>query len=145
MRRLTAAVMLVIAMSGISAGPAVGSGDPGPFTILIDRRGGSPAEREKLYQGRMGILLTNASDSLLYLQWRLLNGLEVGSEVGATLTASCCDVSPGFGPDDAVAVWSKATALVPEVPPAPAWISTDLPGPDYTRTPIASATRSPRR
>lgn len=135
MRRLAAALMSVLVLSGLLTEPAAGSGDPGPSTVFIDRRGGNPAERARLYKGKMGVLLTNASDGLLYLQWRLMNGLEVGDAAGATLNDSCCDVRDSNGPDDGVFGWTKATALVPGATQAPGWITTELRGPDYTRIP----------
>lgn len=134
MRRLTAALLVLVA-SSVGTVPATGSGDPGPFTVLVDRHGGSPEEREHLYEGRMGVLITSASDSLLYLQWRLLNGLEVGNKVGPTLTASCCDEPDHLGEDDGVIGWAKATRLVPGIAAAPEWLPTGLPGPRYTEIP----------
>lgn len=135
MRRLAAALVPMLVLSGLVTAPALGSGDPGPVTTFVDRRGGSPAERSQLYKGRMGVLLTNASDGILYLQWRLMNGLEVGEAAGTTLNARCCDIGDGDGPDDGVSRWSSATALVPGVASASGWIPTELPGPDYTYIP----------
>ncbi len=135
MRRLAAAFVSVLALSGLLTGPASGSGDPGPSTIFIDREGGTAAERAQLYKGRVGVLHTTASDGLLYLQWRLLNGLPVGQKAGEALNASCCDMPVNSGADTGVYGWADATRLVSGGTPAPAWIPTELPGPRYTRIP----------
>ena len=83
----------------------------------------------------MGVLLTNSSDGLLYLQWRLMSGLEVGQEAGTTLNRSCCGLPTMGGAEDGVASWANATKLVPGLPPASVWIATELRGPNYTSIP----------
>ena len=113
MRRLAPALAMALALVGLGGAPALGSGDPGPLTVFIDRHGGDPAERAALYRGHMGVLLAKESDGLLYLQWRLINGLAVGEPAGATLNRPCCDLPTSGGPDDGVAGWAKATLLVP--------------------------------
>jgi hypothetical protein len=135
MRRLAATLMSMLVLSGLVTAPALGSGDPGPFTTFIDRHGGTPQERTRLYKGHMGVLLTNGSNGLLYLQWRLMNGLEVGEATGGSLNASCCDIGSGTGPGDGTYAWSAATQLVPSASPMSGWVPTELRGPDYTWIP----------
>jgi hypothetical protein len=135
MKRWSALAMTAFALLGLSGAPALGSGDMGPAITLIDVHGGSDAERAALYRGQMGVLHTDASDGLLYLQWRLLNGLRVGEPAGAALNRPCCDLPTRGGEDDGVAGWAKTTLLVPDVAHPDSWISTELPGPDYTSIP----------
>lgn len=134
MRTLGAALIVLTALC-LNAPPAAGSGDPGPYAVLIDRKGGSPAERDQLYRGQMGVLHTSASEQLLFLQWRLLNGLEVGSAAGATLSARCCDRPVSNGLHDGVFAWIEATRLVPGTPPPELYIATERPGPNYSWIP----------
>lgn len=65
--RRRAAVVVALVLSGLVARPALGSGDAGPVTVLINRHGGTLPERERLYRGRMGVLYTSAPDGVLYL------------------------------------------------------------------------------
>jgi hypothetical protein len=116
----------------LAASPVFGSGDPGPFPLFISSRGGSPAELERLFAGRLGIVTARSPEPLLYLDWRLLHGLEVGPVAGAALTTPCCDERQSFGPHEGVNGWLEARALVPGVAESPYYLPTERPGPDYT-------------
>ncbi|MEO7827075.1 MAG: hypothetical protein ABIR60_08050, partial [Allosphingosinicella sp.] len=110
-----------------------GSADPGPYPIFVDRNGGSsPAERARLFGGRLGVLTTRSPDPLLYLDWRLLHGLAVGPAAGAALTTPCCGEPAALGPHDGAYGWLEARSLVPGVAVSPDYIATERSGPDYT-------------
>jgi hypothetical protein len=130
-RRIAFAALL--AGAAISGGPVFGSADPGPYPIFIDRSGGSnPAERTRLFAGRLGMVTAQSPEPLLYLDWRLLHGLAVGPAVGTALTTPCCGEQASLGPHDGVYGWLEARAIVPNVAESPYYISTERSGPDYT-------------
>jgi hypothetical protein len=127
------AFAMMLAGAAMWAGPVLGSADPGPFPIFIDRSGGSsPAERAQLFGGRLGVLTANSPEPLLYLDWRLLHGLPVGSAAGTALTTPCCGEAASLGPNDGVYGWMDARKIVPDVAESPDYISTERSGPDYT-------------
>ncbi|HEU0098434.1 MAG TPA: hypothetical protein VFQ67_06615 [Allosphingosinicella sp.] len=127
-----AALAAAAAMSG---SPVFGSADPGPYPIFIDRGGGSPAERTRLFGGRLGMVTARSPEPLLYLDWRLLHGLAVGPAAGAALTAPCCGEPASLGPGDGVYGWLDARAIVPEAGQSPSYLPTERSGPDYTSIP----------
>jgi hypothetical protein len=115
------------------AGPLFGSADPGPFPIFIDRDGGTkPAERTRLFDGRLGMLTARSPEPLLYLDWRLLHGLAVGPAAGTALTTPCCGEPPSLGPNDGMYGWLEARKIVDGVEDSPYYIATERSGPDYT-------------
>ena len=123
----------LLAGAAVWASPVFGSADPGPFPIFIDRKGGTgPAERTRLYQGRPGLVMARSPQPLLYLDWRLLHGLEVGPEAGAALTAPCCGEPPSLGPNDGIYGWLDARKIVPEGEGSGDYIPTERGGPNYT-------------
>ncbi len=135
MKRLAIALLTTIVASLLATQPVRASGaDFGPYSF-IDRHGGSPEEQARLYRGKMGMFLPAASDSLLYLQWRLMNGLDVGPVAGAALNAPCCDIGDPNKPWDDMVAWTEAIRLVPGADTSKTWIATELPGPDYTQIP----------
>jgi hypothetical protein len=134
MRRRTAFAALAAGIA-LASTPVFGSGDPGPFPLYIDRNGGSPAELQRLFAGRLGVVTARSPRPLLYLDWRLLHGLEVGAVAGRALTSPCCGEPANLGPHDGVYGWLEARAIVPDVPESPYYITTDRPGPDYTVIP----------
>lgn len=127
------ALLAAVAMWG---GPVFGSADPGPYPIFVDRNGGSsPAERARLFGGRLGVLTARSPTPLLYLDWRLLHGLAVGPAAGTALTTPCCGEPPALGPHDGAYGWLEARAIVPGVAASPDYIATERSGPDYTSVP----------
>jgi len=127
------AFALLLAGAGMSGSPVFGSADPGPFPIFIDRSGGtSPAEKARLFGGRLGVLTTTSAEPLLYLDWRLLHGLPVGPAVGTALTTPCCGEPASLGPHDGVYGWMEARSIVAEEGDSPGYIPTERSGPDYT-------------
>ncbi|MET1112169.1 MAG: hypothetical protein ABWX67_11645 [Allosphingosinicella sp.] len=132
MRRGVAFAALLAGVA-MAATPLFGSADPGPFPIFIDRSGGSsPAERARLFDGRLGILTTTSAEPLLYLDWRLLHGLAVGPAAGKALTTPCCGEPASLGPHDGVYGWLEARAIVAEGANTAGYIPTERSGPDYT-------------
>jgi hypothetical protein len=122
-----------LAGAAMWGGPVFGSADPGPFPIFIDRNGGSgPAERARLFNGRLGMVTATSPEPLLYLDWRLLHGLDVGPAVGTALTTPCCGEPASLGPHDGVYGWLEARAIVPGVGESPNYLPTERAGPDYT-------------
>jgi hypothetical protein len=133
MRGRIAFAALAAGAAAIWAGPVFGSADPGPYPILIDRGGGNgPAERARLFGGRLGMLYARSAKPLLYLDWRLLHGLDVGPAAGTALTSPCCGEPPSLGPNDGVYGWMEARSIVPDALPSPPYIPTERSGPDYT-------------
>ncbi|HEX8448380.1 MAG TPA: hypothetical protein VF652_02205, partial [Allosphingosinicella sp.] len=124
---------MAAAAAAIGGGPVFGSADPGPYPILIDRGGGNgPAERARLFAGRLGMLYARSPEPLLYLDWRLLHGLAVGPAAGTALTSPCCGEASSLGPNDGVYGWMEARSIVPDALPSPPYIPTERSGPDYT-------------
>lgn len=132
-RRVAFAALL--AGTALWGSPVLGSADPGPYPIFIDREGGTPAERARLFQGRLGVLTARSPKPLLYLNWRLLHGLAVGPAAGTALTTPCCGERTSLGPNDGVYGWLEARKIVPAVAESPYYIPTERSGPDYTSIP----------
>jgi hypothetical protein len=127
------AIAALLAAAATWGGPLFGSADPGPFPIFIDRSGGtSPAERARLFGGRLGVVTARSPEPLLYLDWRLLHGLAVGPVAGTALTTPCCGEPASLGPHDGVYGWLEVRAIVPEIGESPNYIPTERSGPDYT-------------
>jgi hypothetical protein len=124
-----------MALASLIAAPAFGSGGPDPSPVYIDRHGGTPAELARLFAGRLSVVTAQSPDSLLYLDWRLLHGLEVGAEAGAALTTPCCDADSKFEPGRGVYGWFEVRKLVPGMPESEYFIATDRHGPDYMAMP----------
>jgi hypothetical protein len=125
--------VLAAGAAAIWAGPVFGSADPGPYPIFIDRGGGNgPAERSRLFEGRLGMVTAASAKPLLYLDWRLLHGLAVGPAAGAALASPCCGEPASLGANDGVYGWLDARAIVPDVAQSPHYIPTERSGPDYT-------------
>ncbi|HYI41988.1 MAG TPA: hypothetical protein VE053_16890 [Allosphingosinicella sp.] len=123
----------LLAGAALWGGPVFGSADPGPYPIFIDRAGGAgPAEKARLFGGRLGMLTARSPRPLLYLDWRLLHGLDVGPSAGTALTTSCCGEPASLGPNDGIYGWAEARKIVPGVPESPYYIPTERSGPDYT-------------
>jgi hypothetical protein len=123
--------LITFALLALGCAPARASGpDPLPYSF-IHNRGGEAAERARLYQGHMGVLLPTGSDGRLYLQWRLMNGLGINPAVGDTLNRRCC--ASGGWPDsgDSIDAWISAVGRVTGVKSSDTWISTDRPGTEY--------------
>ncbi|HEV2817271.1 MAG TPA: hypothetical protein VGW40_08655 [Allosphingosinicella sp.] len=119
-------------LCGLCAVPAFGSGGPPAVPQYIDHHGGTAAELDRLYRGRAGLVMVRSHAPMLYLQWRLLHGLEVGREAGQALAPPpCCDESAGAAPYRDP--WQEARALVVGAPDSPSYVALDRPGPDYTR------------
>ncbi|WP_420138513.1 hypothetical protein [Sphingomonas sp.] len=130
MMRLAASLMTFVLLA-LAALPANASGpDPLPYSF-IHNRGGEAADRARLYRGHMGVLLPTGSDARLYLQWRLMNGLDVDPAVADTLNRRCC--ASGGWPDsgDSIDKWLSAVGQVTGVKPSETWIATDRPGTEY--------------
>lgn len=125
----------LLAGAAMSGSPVFGSADPGPYPIFIDRGGGSPAERARLFDGRLGVVTARSPEPLLYLDWRLLHGLAVGPAAGAALTAPCCGEPASLGPNDGVYGWLETRKIVPEATQSPYYLATERSGPDYTSIP----------
>ena len=134
MKRWAAAA--AVALIGIGITSARGSGGPdGPMLRYIDSDGGTPSERARLYGGRLGVIQTSSPEPLLYLEWRLLNGLQVGAEAGAALSTECCTATTSTAPNDGVFGWIAAVRQVPNAPYVSDYLATERPGPDYTTIP----------
>lgn len=133
MKRARMALATALAGAAMWAGPVFGSADPGPFPIFIDRTGGTgPAERTRLFEGRLGMVTATSPEALLYLDWRLLHGLAVGPAAGTALTSPCCGEPASLGPHDGVYGWLEARSGVPATGDSPNYIPTERAGPDYT-------------
>ncbi len=110
---------IILALGLLLAAPAAfasGGGLSIPWTI--DPYGGSPAEQDSFYNGNVGVLMNRAPWARLFAGWRLLHGLPVGAQAGATLAVPCCDGSMTAS-DDAVNAWIAARAAVPDAKPIP--------------------------
>lgn len=133
-RRLAGALAALL----ISAGAARASGPGTLEPWYIDAFGGDKADRAKLYDGRLGIVMARTPKPQLYIAWRLLHGRKVGAKAGEALSIPCCDppwrydydLRDGKGPEG----WLAARAKAPGVT-AIAYIDTERSGPDYTTIP----------
>jgi len=86
-------IILILWLFVPCAALASGGGYSLPWTL--DPYGGTPAEQAAFYQGNQGILMGRAPWPRLFAAWRMLRGLPVGWDAGATLALPCC------GPDSA--------------------------------------------
>jgi hypothetical protein len=133
-------MVVPMVLAGLGAGAALACGGPEPAPLYVERHGGTSAELSALYRGRLGIVTAGSPPSLLYLDWRLLHGLEIGDEAGPKLSAPCCapvstGESPAPQPRTGADAWFDARALVAGAPPIPSYIATERPGPDYSTIP----------
>jgi hypothetical protein len=103
----------IAAAALVPAAPALGSGDPIAGPTYVDERGGTPAERERFFAGRVGVVLVTGTDGMLFANWRLLHGLPVGSAAGARLARKCCDFQAYGVENKGAARWVEARKLVP--------------------------------
>lgn len=124
MNRGAGAMAAVAALAALGAAPALGSGGPAVTPLYVVSDGGSPAELARLYAGRQGVVLADSPDHLLYLNWRLLHGLEVGAAAGTALSGPCCD-APFAGEHEGVYGWLDARAIVPGVAASPDYLPTE--------------------
>lgn len=120
----------MLAAAALLSGSASGSGGPPPQPDYVTANAHQPIDRAALAAGRVGIAKGNAPEPILYLYWRLLNGL--GSSVDATnaLATPCC----GARQDKSYA-WLEARHAVPGAAPDLYYIATERPGPNYTSIP----------
>jgi hypothetical protein len=133
MKKAWVAIAAALAGAALWGGPVFGSADPGPFPIFIDRGGGvGPAERARLFDGRLGMVTASSPEPLLYLDWRLLHGLAVGPAAGTALTSPCGGEPASLGPHDGVYGWLEARSIVTAAGDPPNYIPTERAGPDYT-------------
>jgi hypothetical protein len=107
----------------LATGPAFASGGEEIAPWALDAYGGPPAEQDAFYSGNIGVLLGQAPWARLFGAWRLLHGLPVGKEAGATLARRCCEQSPERL-SDAVSAWETARQSVPGVA-AQSYLETD--------------------
>jgi hypothetical protein len=128
MRRVAIAAAVV---SAIAPSSTFGSGDPPPSIGYVFAEPQDAAERDALGRGELGIVKTAASDALLYLDWRLLNGLRVGRPAADALADPCCGERTNATYD-----WLEARSEVLGGTDGPFSIATERPGPNYTSTPV---------
>ena len=57
----------------------------------VDAFAGETADLNRLYDGRVGLVMAQSPEALLMMDWRLLHGLPVGRTAGAALSIPCCD------------------------------------------------------
>jgi len=137
MVRRVAAFAVAMALAAPGAALASGPGVIGPW--YVDPFGGGAADLQRVYDGRLGIVMARASKPQLYMAWRLLHGQRVGREAGAALSIPCCDASadwryaPEMG-ETGMHAWLDARKLVPLAPELER-IDTERAGPDYTSIP----------
>lgn len=113
---------------------AIGSGDPGPLIDYVTSHALHPIDRAAFAAGRVGIVKPSAPESVRYLDWRLLTGLEGGAAAADALTTPCCGDR-----QDLTGVWLEARRAVPGVSTELAWIATERQGPNYTAIPTCFA------
>lgn len=135
-RRLPALGLALAAV--MVCGPAAASGPGTVSPWYVDQFGGEAGDLAKLYAGRQGVVMARAPRPMLYLNWRLLHGQQVGEVAGRALSIPCCD-PPGrwnyeTQPERGVQAWLTARKIVPDIPVID-WIETEREGPDYTSIP----------
>lgn len=118
------------------AEPALGSGDPIAGPTYIDERGGTPAEIERFFAGRAGVVLVAGTDGMLFANWRLLHGLPVGSSAGAKLAKRCCTMEAYGEERRGVEGWLKARELVAGSPEIDSYLRLGRVTEDYVYQPI---------
>ncbi|WP_100207650.1 hypothetical protein [Sphingomonas elodea] len=122
-----AATACVVVLGGSQAS---GSGDPGPILDYVTSHALRPIDRAAFAAGTVGIVKPSAPPAVRYLDWRLLTGLETGSDAVEALATPCC----GDG-QDLTGVWLEARRQVPGIDGELYWISTERQGPNYTSIP----------
>ncbi len=121
-------ITMVLAATVVT--PALGSGGPPPRPGYVWADPQDGAEVAALGRGRLGIVKGATTDALLYLDWRLLNGLPVGQAAATALAAPCCGTR-----ESGVSTWLDARRTMPPSGEATYWISTERQGPNYTTIP----------
>jgi len=108
----------LILLVGLVLFPPAAIASGGGFSIpwTVDPYGGTPQEQAAFYDGNLGILLNRAPWPRLFAAWRMLHGMAVGAEAGATLALPCCGTSFG-GAGDSVQAWVQARKAVPDMDP----------------------------
>ncbi|QHL92003.1 hypothetical protein GVO57_13985 (plasmid) [Sphingomonas changnyeongensis] len=122
-----AAAACVAALAGTRAS---GSGDPGPILDYVTSHALHPIDRAAFAAGNVGIVKPSAPAAVRYLDWRLLTGLETGTDAARALTTPCCGDW-----QDLTGVWLEARRQVPGLEADYYWVSTERQGPDYTSIP----------
>ena len=127
------ATAAMLALLGADAARASGPGTVTPWAI--DRFGGERADRARLYDGQLGVVMARSPRPQLYMAWRLLHGQKVGQVAGEALSIPCCDPPWRwtYAPRDNVGAdgWLKARKAVPGLTDI-TYISTDRDGANYT-------------
>ncbi len=121
-------VALVLALVGPRV---IASGGPPPTPHYVLSSPQDAAERTALAEGRIGIVKADASEALLYLDWRALNGLRVGKAAADALASPCCGQPPSRTMQD----WITARRQVPGAQADIYYVPTERQGPDYTTIP----------
>ncbi len=141
MRRWAGAALAgAAALASAAPAGASGGGEPAPW--YLDQFGGDRADRLRVYDGRLGIVMARSPRPQLYVAWRILHGLKVGRQAGETLAVPCCDgvvleptaAAPAAAPPAGVDAWVAARKMVPSAPEVTS-IATERDGKDYTTTP----------
>ena len=139
-RRAAAGAALLAAAAAATSARASGGGSPAPW--YLDQFGGDRADRLRVYDGRLGIVMARSPRPQLYVAWRLLHGARVGREAGEALAIPCCTgqgtgeaEAPAAGGLVGEAAWRAARKLVPAAPDLPAYLALDRDGPNYTTLP----------
>lgn len=115
-KRRVGAVLAATVLVGALAGQACGSGFDETLPWYLDTRGGDARDLKRLYAGQQGVIMARSPRPMLFLNWRLLHGLQVGPEAGPKLTADCCTPAPTFdGEDGGVYGWTRARETLPGV------------------------------
>ncbi|MET3826861.1 TolA-binding protein [Sphingomonas sp. PvP055] len=126
-RVLAAASVAAVALLAVRAS---GSGGPPPLPDYVTANALQPIDRVALAAGRVGIVKGGAPAPVLYLDWRLLNGLASGAEATDALATPCC----GERQDNSYA-WLAARRTVPGASPDVYYVATERQGPNYTSIP----------
>ncbi|WP_294203971.1 hypothetical protein [uncultured Sphingomonas sp.] len=121
-------VALVLVLSGPQV---IASGGPPPTPHYVLSSPQDATERAALAEGRIGIVKADASEALLYLDWRALNGLRVGKAAADALASPCCGQPPSRTMED----WITARRQVPGAQADIYYVPTERQGPDYTTIP----------
>ena len=134
-RRLRAAVAATV-LASVCAGQALASGGGIVTPWHLTTEGGGTRDLQRLYAGRLGVVMARSSEPLLFLDWRLLHGRKVGPTAGLALTNDCCTPAPtALGMDGGVYGWLEARKRVSGASPSPAFLNTERPAEHYQTTP----------
>ena len=123
-RKLVAGLALLFV-----AGRAASSGGPPPTPDYVRAAPFDTIETAALGARRIGIVKGAASAGLLYLDWRVLNRLDVGTPAATALATPCCG-TPGTGGY----AWLDARRAVPGTAEL-YYVSAEREGPNYTTVP----------